>query len=102
MTDLNLKDKGQKAILPNPVLSAGYTYKFVGNFEDAKRNKFTKEVKLKYPIFGMAYIALINTIIEEDIGYFSLTSIDYHQNNGEIKTKAGIEYMYEDICKLFK
>ena len=83
MTKVKLKDEGQKAILPNPVLSAGYTYKFVGNFEDAKRNKFTKEVKLKYPIFGMAYIALMNTIIEEDIDS-CLTSIDYHQNNGEI------------------
>ena len=91
----NETDNGTK-----PVLSDGFSYKFVGNFTDTKRNQFKREVTIKHPIFGMAFIKLMSLVDEEDIDCI-LTSIEMHKGNGEVKIKDKIDYVYSDLCQSF-
>lgn len=95
---VELKDKTANGT--KPVLSAGFSYKFIGNFTDVKRNQFIREVTIKHPIFGMAFIKLMSLVDDEDIDCV-LTSIEMHKGNGEVKIKDKIDYVYSDLCQLF-
>ena len=92
--------KNETANGTKPVLSDGFSYKFVGNFTDTKRNQFKREVTIKHPIFGMAFIKLMSLVDDEDLDCI-LTSIEMHRGNGEVKIKDKIDYVYSDLCQLF-
>ena len=96
----NVKMKNETDNGTKPVLSAGFSYKFIGNFTDTKRNQFKREVTIKHPIFGMAFIKLMNLVDDEDIDCV-LTSIEMHKATGEVKIKDKIDYVYSDLCQSF-
>ena len=85
-----------------PVLSAGFSYKFVGYFRDEKYNQFKREVILAEPIFGLAYIKLMNLVaIDENINCV-LNSIEFHRSSGEIVVKDKIDYIFSDLCQMLR
>jgi hypothetical protein len=86
----------------NRLLSAGFSYKFVGYFRDEKYNQFKREVILAEPIFGLAYIKLMNLVaIDENINCV-LNSIEFHRSSGEIVFKDKIDYIFSDLCQMLR
>ena len=97
-----VKLKNETANGTKPVLSAGFSYKFVGYFRDEKYNQFEREVILKEPIFGLAYIKLMNLVaIEENINCV-LNSIEFHRSCGEVVVKEKIDYIFSNLCQMLR
>ena len=78
------------------MLSAGFSYKFIGYFQDEKYNTFNREITLTEPLIATAYIRLMSDLIPENINCI-MTSLEMHQKNGKIIKAKNIENIFGDL-----